>query len=46
MKTAIEKLDDTELNGRRVRLVEDRRGGRSGMLFPYAQNELLYFMFQ
>lgn len=29
MKTAIEKLDDTELNGRRVRLVEDRRGGRS-----------------
>lgn len=26
MKTAIEKLDDTELNGRRVRLVEDRRG--------------------
>lgn len=32
MKTAIEKLDDTELNGRRVRLVEDRRGGRSGKL--------------
>lgn len=30
MKTAIEKLDDTELNGRRIRLVEDRRGGRSG----------------
>lgn len=32
MKTAIEKLDDTELNGRRVRLVEDRRGrsGRGG----------------
>lgn len=29
MKTAIEKLDDTELNGRRVRLIEDRRG-RSG----------------
>lgn len=28
MKTAIEKLDDTELNGRRIRLVEDRRGGR------------------
>lgn len=26
MKTAIEKLDDTELNGRRVRLIEDRRG--------------------
>lgn len=25
MKTAIEKLDDTELNGRRIRLVEDRR---------------------
>lgn len=30
MKTAIEKLDDTELNGRRIRLVEDRRGGRGG----------------
>lgn len=30
MKTAIEKLDDTELNGRRIRLIEDRRGGRSG----------------
>lgn len=26
MKTAIEKLDDTELNGRRIRLIEDRRG--------------------
>lgn len=25
MKTAIEKLDDTELNGRRIRLVEDTR---------------------
>lgn len=33
MKTAIEKLDDTELNGRRVRLVEDRRGGRSGTCY-------------
>lgn len=30
MKIAIEKLDDTELNGRRVRLIEDRRGGRAG----------------
>ena len=31
MKTAIEKLDDTELNGRRIRLVEDRRrNGGSG----------------
>lgn len=31
MKTAIEKLDDTELNGRRIRLVEDtRRNGRRG----------------
>lgn len=36
MKTAIEKLDDTELNGRRIRLVEDKRrnggggGGRRG----------------
>uniref|UniRef100_A0A1A9WPG4 RRM domain-containing protein n=1 Tax=Glossina brevipalpis TaxID=37001 RepID=A0A1A9WPG4_9MUSC len=28
MKTAIEKLDDTDLNGRRIRLVEDRRSGR------------------
>lgn len=28
MKTAIEKLDDTDLNGRRIRLIEDRRGGR------------------
>lgn len=35
MKTAIEKLDDTELNGRRVRLVEDRRGGRSGTLSTF-----------
>ncbi|XP_074036346.1 uncharacterized protein isoform X2 [Leptinotarsa decemlineata] len=25
MKTAIEKLDDTELNGRRIRLVEDKK---------------------
>lgn len=39
MKTAIEKLDDTELNGRRVRLVEDRRGGRSG------ENFCFFFMF-
>lgn len=30
MKNAVEKLDDTELNGRRIKLVEDRRGGRSG----------------
>jgi hypothetical protein len=31
MKTAIEKLDDTELNGRRIRLVEDsRQKGRRG----------------
>lgn len=33
MKTAIEQLDDTELNGRRIRLVEDKRrngGGRRG----------------
>ncbi|XP_026472969.1 serine-arginine protein 55-like isoform X2 [Ctenocephalides felis] len=27
MKTAIEKLDDTDLNGRRIRLIEDRRRG-------------------
>jgi splicing factor, arginine/serine-rich 4/5/6 len=31
MRTAIEKLDDTDLNGRRIRLVEDkRRNGGSG----------------
>ncbi len=31
-QAAIEKLDDTELNGRRIRLVEDKRrnGGGSG----------------
>lgn len=34
MKTAIEKLDDTELNGRRIRLIEDRRGGRGKMIVP------------
>lgn len=29
MESALEKLDDTELNGRRIRLIEDRRrGGR------------------
>lgn len=27
MKNAIEKLDDTEINGRRIRVIEDRRGG-------------------
>jgi arginine/serine-rich splicing factor 4/5/6 len=27
MKNAIDKLDDTELNGRRIRLIEDRRRG-------------------
>uniref|UniRef100_A0A6M2DRW6 Putative alternative splicing factor srp55/b52/srp75 rrm superfamily n=1 Tax=Xenopsylla cheopis TaxID=163159 RepID=A0A6M2DRW6_XENCH len=30
MKTAIEKLDDTDLNGRRIRLIEDRRRGGGG----------------
>lgn len=30
MKNALEKLDDTELNGRRIRLVEDRRRGGGG----------------
>ncbi|GJQ71332.1 putative nucleic acid binding protein [Trypoxylus dichotomus] len=29
MKNALEKLDDTEINGRRIRLVEDRSGYRS-----------------
>ncbi|ELU12563.1 hypothetical protein CAPTEDRAFT_175470 [Capitella teleta] len=28
MKTALEKLDDTEINGRRIRLVEDRSRSR------------------
>ena len=28
MKAALDKLDDTDLNGRRVRLVEDRGRGR------------------
>ncbi|XP_014277146.1 serine-arginine protein 55 isoform X1 [Halyomorpha halys] len=28
MKNALEKLDDTELNGRRIRLIEDRRRSR------------------
>lgn len=28
MKNALDKLDDTELNGRRIRLVEDRRHSR------------------
>ncbi|XP_019880352.1 serine-arginine protein 55 [Aethina tumida] len=30
MKNAIEKLDDTDLNGRHIHLREDRRGGRGG----------------
>lgn len=29
MRTAIDKLDDTELNGRRIRIVEDRGGKRN-----------------
>lgn len=29
MKNAIDKLDDTELNGRRIRLIEDKSSGRS-----------------
>lgn len=28
MRAAIEKLDGTELNGRRIRLIEARRGSR------------------
>ncbi|KAK2727186.1 serine-arginine protein 55-like isoform X1 [Artemia franciscana] len=28
MKNAIDKLDDTELNGRRIRLIEDKNGSR------------------
>src|SRR5699024_1819231 len=30
LKNAIEKLDDTELNGRRIRLIEDKKSRRSG----------------
>lgn len=30
MRHAIEKLDNTELGGRRIRLIEDRRSGRGG----------------
>ncbi|XP_018790819.1 PREDICTED: serine-arginine protein 55-like [Bactrocera latifrons] len=30
MRRAIEKLDDTDLNGRRIRLIEDHCGGRGG----------------
>lgn len=29
MKNALERLDDTELNGRRIHLVEDKRHRRS-----------------
>jgi len=28
LKTALDKLDDTELNGRRIRLLEDRSSSR------------------
>lgn len=45
MKTAIEKLDDTELNGRRVRLIEDRRGGRGGGKLEFIKL-LLYKLFE
>lgn len=41
MKTAIEKLDDTELNGRRIRLIEDRRGGRGKKIVHYPKNRSL-----
>lgn len=37
MKTAIEKLDDTELNGRRIRLIEDRRSGRGKFRFLFVK---------
>ena len=30
MKNALERLDDTEINGRRIKLVEDRSKGSSG----------------
>ncbi|KAK2162937.1 hypothetical protein LSH36_89g04026 [Paralvinella palmiformis] len=37
MKSALDKLDDTEINGRRIRLIEDRprRSRRSAGLFCY-----------
>ncbi|XP_074036959.1 serine-arginine protein 55 [Leptinotarsa decemlineata] len=34
MKNAIEKLDDIEINGRRIRVIEDRRGGRKNNRSP------------
>jgi len=30
MQYALDKLDDTELNGKRLRLIEEKRGGRGG----------------
>lgn len=49
MKTAIEKLDDTELNGRRIRLIEDRRGGRGTLKtdhFPIHTLSLFLLLFR
>lgn len=45
MKTAIEKLDDTDLNGRRVRLVEDRRGRKLFIIFLWEKNEPMLNVF-
>lgn len=39
MKTALEKLDDTEINGRRIRLVEDRSRSRRRRCLLYARDE-------
>lgn len=38
MKKAIEKLDDTELSGRRIQLIEDYHGGRSGDRRPRSRS--------
>ncbi|XP_072382929.1 serine-arginine protein 55-like [Diabrotica undecimpunctata] len=36
MKNAIEKLDDTELNGRKIRLVEDKKNNKSRRSASYS----------
>lgn len=38
MKNAIEKLDDTELNGRRIRLVEDKSSGKRRRSASYSSH--------
>lgn len=38
MKNAIDKLDDTELNGRRIRLIEDKSSGRRRRSASYSSH--------